>query len=436
MFSSVRAKALPAAIAALLAVASAHAQNITTSGINGRVLDAAGKPVAGATVTIVHVPSGTSKEVTTDAEGRYSAQGLRVGGPFDVRANEAGKALAEQHDVYLQLGQPSSINLAAAAPGGAATLEGVTVTASALATTFAAENKGLSTTISQQQLQATPQGNRSIDDIVRLDPRINVTDQGTGAVSALGMNNRYNNIAVDGVTQGDPFGLNANGLPYLKSPISPETIAEYNISTANYDVISDAVGADVNAVTKSGTNEFHGSAYYSYRNANHLVGDAGWLPSNNPGYKYNGYDKDSTYGFTVGGPILKDTLFFFLSAEKEKTTGIGADSANGLDYSLGDGASTSTKISPGDVQKVIDAATKLGLKPGTFGGSSALVYDDKRYLAKVDWNISDRHRASFTYQRSKEAQPAVGGNTPTSIGLSSYVWTKAITTDNYVGHLF
>jgi len=437
MLATVRAKALPVAIAALLAVTTAHAQNITTSGINGRVLDAAGKPVAGATVTIVHVPSGTSKEVTTDAEGRYSAQGLRVGGPFDVRANEGAKTVAEQHDVYLQLGQPSSINLAAATASGAGTtLQGVTVTASALATVFAAENKGLSTTISQQQLQATPQGNRSIDDVVRLDPRVNVMDQGTGAVSALGMNNRYNNIAVDGVTQGDPFGLNANGLPYLKSPISPETIAEYNISTANYDVISDAVGADVNAVTKSGTNNFHGSAYFSYRNANHLVGDAGWLPSSNPGYKYNGYDKDSTYGFTLGGPIIKDTLFFFLSAEKEKTTGIGADSANGLDYSLGDGSSTSTKISPGDVQKVIDAATKLGLKPGSFGASSALVYDDKRYLAKVDWNISDRHRASFTYQRSKEAQPAVGGNTPTSIGLSSYVWTKAITTDNYVGHLF
>ncbi|MBS0567046.1 MAG: carboxypeptidase regulatory-like domain-containing protein [Proteobacteria bacterium] len=435
MLISVRAKVLPVAIAALLAVSTANAQNITTSGINGRVLDAAGKPVAGATVTIVHRPSGTTKEVNTDADGRYSAQGLRVGGPFDVVANRGGAKVAEQDDVYLQLGQPASINLAAAS-AASTTLEGVTVTASALATTFASDNRGLSTTLTQAQLQATPQGNRSIDDVVRMDPRITVMDQGLGSVSALGMNNRYNNVAVDGVTQGDPFGLNKNGLPYLKSPISPEAIAEYNISTANYDVISDVVGADVNAVTKSGTNDFHGSAYYAYRNANHLVGDAGWLPSSNPGYKYNGYDKDATYGFTLGGPIIKDKLFFFLNAEKEKTTGIGADSANGLDYSLGSGASTSTKVSPGDVQKIIDIATKLGLKPGTFGGSSALVYDDKRYLAKVDWNIVDGHRASFSYQSSKESQPAVGGNSPTSIGLSSYVWTKAIKTDNYVAQLF
>ncbi|MBR0345313.1 MAG: TonB-dependent receptor [Rudaea sp.] len=438
MFVSVRAKALPVAIAALLAITTANAQNITTSGINGRVLDAAGKPVAGAVVTIVHVPSGTSKEVTTDAEGRYSAQGLRVGGPFEVKANEGGKPVAEQNDVYLQLGQPSSINLttAAALSAGAAQLEGVTVSASALALTFAPDNKGLATNISQRQLQAIPMGNRAIDDVVRLDPRVNVVNQGTGAISAVGMNNRYNNIAVDGVTQGDPFGLNANGLPYLKSPISPEAIAQYNISTANFDVVADTVGADVNAVTKSGTNDFHGSLYYAYRNANHLVGDAGWLPSGTPGYKYNGYDKDATYGFNVGGPIIKDRLFFFLSAEKEKTTGIGADSLNGMDFSLGNGASTSNKVSPGDLQKVIDAATKLGLKPGSFGGSSALTYDDKRYLAKIDWNISDRHRASFSYQNSKESQPAVGGNGPSTVGLSSYTWTKAIKTTNYVAQLF
>jgi len=435
MLSSVRAKVLPIAIAALLAVSAAHAQNITTSGINGRVLDPAGRPVAGAVVTIVHLPSGTSKEVTTDAEGRYSAQGLRVGGPFDVKASEGGKAVAEQHDVYLQLGQPASINLAAAA--GPAQLEGVTVTASALATTFAADNKGLATTISQRQLDATPKGNRSIDDIVRLDPRVNVTDQGVGAISAVGQNNRYNNIAVDGVTQGDPFGLNANGLPYLKTPISPETIAEYHISTANYDVIADTVGADVNAVTKSGTNQFHGAAYYAYRNADKLVGDAGWLPKDNHNYPYRNYFQDWTGGFNVGGPIIKDTLFFFVSAEHEKMSGLGADSANGLDPSLGNGASTSGKISPGDLQKVIDIAKQLGLTPGTFGGTiGGLTFDDKRYLGKIDWNISDRHRASFTYQQTKNVQPAIAGNTTNSVGLSSYTYTKAIKTDNYVVHLF
>ncbi|HKR78016.1 MAG TPA: TonB-dependent receptor [Rhodanobacter sp.] len=437
MAHTIRARTLPFAIATLLAVSPAIAQNITTSGAIGRVLDAQGKPVADATVTILHVPSGTTKTVTTDADGHYAAQGLRTGGPFTITAAKTGFAGTEQDNVFLQLGQPSAINLTLGASAESArTLGAVTVSASSLAQTFTSENKGLSTTISQRELQATPQGNRSIDDVVRLDPRITVTDQGTGAISAAGMNNRYNNIAVDGVTQGDPFGLNANGLPYQKSPISPETIAEYNISTANYDVSSDVVGADVNAVTKSGTNQFHGSVYYSYRNANHLVGDAGWLPSSDPGYHYKGYQKDATYGFNVGGPILKDKLFFFVSAEHEKTTGIGADSANGLDNTLGSGPSTSNKVSPGDLQQVIDTATKLGLTPGNFGSPTGLTYDDKRYLGKIDWNISNNHRASFTYQYTKELLPAVGGNSPNSVGLTSYTYTKAITTNNYVLHLY
>ncbi|WP_426690441.1 TonB-dependent receptor [Rhodanobacter ginsengiterrae] len=437
MKSTLRTRLLPVAIAALLAAGTVSAQNVTTSGVAGRVLDAAGQPVANATVTIVHQPSGTTKTVTTDADGRYAAQGLRVGGPFEITASKDGAAAAEQDNVFLQLGQPSSINLSMGASAArASNLSAVTVSASTLAQTFSSENKGLSTNISQEQLKATPQGNRSVDDVARLDPRITVLDQGVGSISANGMNNRYNNIAVDGVTQGDPFGLNANGLPYQKAAISPETIAEYNISTATYDVTSDTVGADVNAVTKSGTNQFHGSAYYSYRNANHLVGDAGWLPSDNKGYKYNGYDKDSTYGVTVGGPIIKDKLFFFVAAEHEKTTGIGADSANGLDQSLGNGASTSGKVSPGDLQKVIDTATALGLMPGNFGGATGLTYDDKRYLGKIDWNITDNHRASFTYQNTKELLPAVGGNGASSVGLSSYTYTKAISTKNYVGHLF
>jgi hypothetical protein len=437
MNSRIRAKVLPFAIASLLAATPAMAQNITTSAVSGRVVDANGQPVTSATVQIVHKPSGTTKVVTTDVDGRYTAQGLRVGGPFDITVSKTGLNEGEQDNVFLQLGQTSAINLTMAPNvAEAKDLKGVTVTASALAQTFTSDNKGLSTNISQRQLQATPQGNRSIDDVVRLDPRVTVTDQGTGAISAAGMNNRYNNIAVDGVTQGDPFGLNANGLPYQKSPISPETIAEYNISTANYDTASDTVGADVNAVTKSGTNQYHGSLYYSYRNANHLVGHAGWLPSSNPGYDYNGYDKDSTYGLNVGGPIVKDKLFFFVSAEHEKTTGIGADSANGLDNSLGDGPSTSNKVSPGDLQKVIDAATQLGLTPGTFGGSTGLTYDDKRYLGKIDWNISNNHRASFTYQRTKELLPAVGGNFSNAVGLTSYTYTKQITTNNYVAHAF
>jgi len=425
MNSRIRAKLLPLAITALLAATPAMAQNVTSSAVAGRVVDASGSPLAGVTVQIVHVPSGTTKIVTTDADGRYTAQGLRVGGPFDITASKTGLSGAERDNVYLQLGQASAINLQMGSVD-AKNLSAVTVTASALSQTFTADNKGLSTTISQRQLETTPQGNRSIDDIARLDPRINVTDQGDGSISMAGLPNRYNNISVDGISQGDPFGLNANGLPYQGSPISIDTIGEYNISTANFDVTSDTVGADINAVTKSGTNEFHGSVYYAYRNANKMVGDAGWLDEDRG---YTGYARDWTGGLTVGGPIVKDKLFFFFSAEQEKTTGIGADSSNGLDPSL-TGASTSGKISPSDLQQVIDTAKALGLQPGSFGGASGVELNDKRYLGKIDWNISNDHRASLTYQYTKETQPIIQGNSSNQVGLSSYWYSKDSLTKN------
>ncbi|HET6587492.1 MAG TPA: TonB-dependent receptor [Oleiagrimonas sp.] len=432
MTNRIRKGILPFAIASLLAASPAvMAQNVTSSSVTGVVVDASGTPVSGATVTIVHEPSGTTRVVTTDAEGRYNARGMRVGGPYDVTVSKAGLTQGERDDVYLQLGQMSAINLVMQpSEANAQELSGVTVTANALMQVFTPDNKGLSTNVSQRELQSTPKGNRSIDDIVRLDPRIVVTDQGDGSFTLAGVPNRYNNIAVDGVSVGDPFGLNANGLPYQNSAISQDTIAEYNISTANYDVSSDTVGASVNAVTKSGTNEFHGSLYYAYRNADKMVGNAGWLDSDNPGYEYNGYDNDWTGGFTLGGPIVKDKLFFFVAVERQRTSGIGADSVNGLDYNLGDGPSTSNKLSPGDVQKIIDIAKGYGLHPGTFGGSSAVTLKDDRYLAKIDWNITNNHRASLSYNRTEETLPELRGNGYNSIGLSSYSDTKVVTTDN------
>jgi len=426
MNKRLRVRVLPLVLASLLASSPTMAQN-TSAGLSGRVLDAAGNPVAGAEVEILHVPSGTTKKVTTDASGRFSASGLRVGGPFVVDAEKSGMAKAERKDVYLKLAEDTTLDLQMAAE--AASLEKIEVTASAAATVFQADNKGLSTTISQRDLKNTPSPSRSIQDIARLDPRIVITDRGDGSISAAGQNSRYNNISVDAVQVNDPFGLNSNGMPYVGSPISVDTIEEYNISTANYDVSSSTVGAEINAVTKSGTNDLHGSVYYSYRNASHLVGEAGWLPSNNPGYDYKGFKTDWTAGFTVGAPIVKDTLFIFANYEETKTTGLGADSANGLDFSLS-GSSTSNKVSPSDLQKIIDIAKTKGLTPGDFGTVAGNL-TDKRGLVKLDWNINDYHRASLTLRDTKEKQPIIQGNAANSVGLSSYWYNKDSETKSY-----
>ncbi|MEO7068632.1 MAG: carboxypeptidase regulatory-like domain-containing protein [Rhodanobacter sp.] len=428
MNSRIRAKLLPLAIAAMLTAAVPAMAQDTSSSISGRVLDASGQPVSGATVQIVHEPSGTTKITTTGADGRYSAQGMRVGGPFDVTVSKSGLAQGEQNNVYLQLAQDTAINLTMGSGANvkdAQNLGGVTVSANALSQTFSSENKGVSTNVSRREIEAMPTPDRSIQNIVRLDPRIVVTDRAAGSFSAVGQNSRYNNITVDSVSANDPFGLNANGLPTLATPISQDTIEEYNISTANYDVANRrGVGATVNAVTKSGTNDFHGSVYYVFQNQN-MIGN------NEAGAEYQGFDRQWTGGATVGGPIIKDKLFFFASVEKSKQVGSG--SPYGPE---GSGASVIVKgLTPGMIDQVRDIAAQYGINDiGTYtGGNTDLT--DKRYLGKIDWNISDNHRASFTYSQTNESKPTIGGS-DSKLVLSSGWYNSNTKNTSYALHFY
>jgi len=426
MNHSLRTKLLPVAIATLLATAPAFAQD-TSSSISGRIVDGSGQPVAGATVQIVHEPSGTTKTTTTDAAGRYSAQGLRVGGPFDVKVNKDGTQ-TEQDNVYLQLAQDTAVNLTmgvSAATANAQNLSGVTVSANSLSQTFTPENKGISTNISRRELDAAPTPGRSIQNIVRMDPRVVITDRARGEISAVGQNSRYNNITVDSVSANDPFGLNANGLPTLGTPISQDTIEEYNISTANYDVANRrGLGANVNAVTKSGTNDFHGSVYYAFQNTD-MIGQ------NEQDKDYAGFKRQWTGGATVGGPIIKDKLFFFASMEKSEQVGSGSP------YGPQDsGAATPIKgLTSQQVQQVRDIAAKYGMNDiGSVGGGNSNL-TDKRYLAKIDWNIADNHRASFTYSETKENKPIITGS-QTKLVLSSGWYKTNVDNKSYALHFY
>ncbi len=429
---------LPLVLTSLFAVSGAYAQN-TSSALNGRVVDATGQPVAGATVQIMHVPSGTVSTVTTNAEGRYQAQGLRVGGPYRVVAEKSGVSPVSAEDVYLRLAETTTINLAEQAIEGE--LETITVTASALYETFSPDNKGIGTNLSQRELIALPQPDRSIQNVVRSDPRIVITDRDRGAFSASGQNFRYNSITVDTVNAGDPFGLNDNGLPTLGSPISPDAIEEYNISTANFDVTSRrGVGASVNAVTKSGTNEFKGSAYYSYVDADSMVGE------NEAGNDWSGWESKYTAGATFGGPIIKDTLFFFASYEESSQKAPGAV--------WGPEGSGATNIVGGLTQSMVDqviaAAATYGIDAGSTSASNVDL-ESKRGLVKIDWNINAAHRASFRASRTEETQPViVVGNTSrlnlssnwylfdkenTSYALSLYDdWTDSFSTEASIGY--
>ncbi|MDQ3288031.1 MAG: TonB-dependent receptor [Pseudomonadota bacterium] len=413
----VRLSKLTLGLLAVLATAPVFAQS-TSAGVGGRVVSTDGQPVANAEVVIVHTESGTVSRTVTGEDGRYSARGLRVGGPYTVTVTSSAGTVSEE-GVYLDLNKVNAVN-ATVGVVAATDLAGVTVTASRMLDTFNSDNKGVGTSVSGRQLELAPQGNRALDDVARLDPRIQVVDAGNGSISVAGVNNRYNTISVDGMSQGDPFGLNANGMPYTGSPISVDTIAAYDLKVSDYDVATDSVGATVNAVTKSGTNEFHGSVYYALRDADSLIGEL-------DGQDYTGFDTDVTQGATFSGPLLKDRLFFFGSYEEQLIKNFGGSSSS-------DGVANGD-VTAEDVQQAIDIATALGLQPGTYG-LSGVDLENKRYLAKLDWNIGDFHRASLTYQQTEEFRPSPYDDRADNVVLSSHWYNIDNITKNTSLQLF
>ena len=401
-----------------LAAAPVFAQS-TSSGIGGQVVSASGQPVAGAEVTITHVESGTVSRTTTDATGRYNARGLRVGGPYTIVINKAGEPKKTEEGVFLELNQVSTVN---ATLGATTSLAAVQVVGSSRSLQFDANNKGVGTSVSGRQLETAVSGNRSLDDIARLDPRVTVTDQNDGSISVAGQNNRYNSISVDGLSVNDPFGLNSNGLGFTGSPVSADTIAAYDIKVTEFDVSTDSVGANINAVTKSGTNDFRGSVYYALTDASSMIGKL-------DGPSYNGFAKNTTKGATLGGPIIKDKLFFFGSYEEQEISGIAG---------VGTDAVSSGKLTAKQVSDVASAFDTIGLNTGTYGSASGVALKNKRILGKLDWNITDDHRARFTFQRTEETKPTPYSSyvQDRSAILPSNWYTVSSKTDNLSVQLF
>ena len=425
-----RVKLLSGVIASVLAMSAVQAQD-TTSGVIGRVVDASGAPVAGAKVKIVHVPSGTTSNATTDAGGRYKAQGLRVGGPYHIEAQGNGIKEIDADNVYLNLAETATVNLAEVNATAATNLEGVTVTANAAQlAVFNSDNKGLSTNISHPQLEAAVNADGSFQNIARLDPRISITDRDAQAISANGKNFRYNCITVDQVNAGDPFGLESNGLASVGSPIAQSAIESYQLATSNFDVSTrGCVGANINAVTKSGTNEFHGDVYYKYRTADEdFMGKISLAPGA-PDTPYGGWQREWTAGFDVGGPIIKDTLFFFLDYEKSERVGIAATAQPG------DAVGSATPV-PGITTAYYNTALSTAAGLGLNTGDATLAnLVDKRYLAKIDWNINDRQRAVFRYSETKEDQPVPTSST-SGVNPNSNWYFKDRDIKSYLGQLF
>src|SRR5450830_1460976 len=298
------------ALTIALAAAPSFAQN-TTSAIAGRISSADGKPAAGATVVILHNESGTVSTVTTDAEGRYNARGLRTGGPFTITISKNGIS-EKKTDVYTQLAETSSVDATLGAQ-----VQTVTVTGAAVRSDkFSRSSMGAGTNIGATELATQASIQRNLQDYARADPRVSQTDKERGELSVAGQNSRYNTITIDGVAVNDTFGLESNGSPTARQPISIEAIQSVQVNVANYDVTQKGyTGANINAVTKSGTNKVKGSVYYVFRNDT-MAGDR--YNSTDDTYYAAPKSKDTTKGITMGGPLIEDKLFLF--ANYEKTT--------------------------------------------------------------------------------------------------------------------
>ncbi|WP_367345543.1 carboxypeptidase regulatory-like domain-containing protein [Stenotrophomonas bentonitica] len=407
---------------AVLAAAPAFAQS-TSAGVGGQVMSAAGQPVAGAEVTITHVESGTVSRAVTDAAGRYNARGLRVGGPYTITITKSGEGTKTEDGVYLGVNQTGTVNAALTGDVAATNLEAVQVVAVAGGSeVFSSTKMGSGTNISQQQIEAAPSIGGNIQDLMRLDPRVTFIDRASGSISAGGQNPRFNSINIDGVSASDTFGLEGNNMPTRRQPVAMEAIEALDINLSNYDVsIAAAAGATVNAVTKSGTNEFHGSVYGTYR-------DGDWFGDNPEGQPFNGFTKEETYGMTVGGPIVKDKLFFFANYEKFKQAAPGADLSG---TALG---KANPQFTLADVTRAQQIAEGYGIAAGGLESNGDTEMEE--YALKLDWNISDDHRANIRYSKIDQSKLRINGMTTSSASLSSYWYQHDKVNESYVAQLF
>ncbi len=360
---------------------------VTTSSMSGRVtLKETGEELIGATIQAVHMPSGTSYGAVTNANGRFNIQGMRTGGPYKVTVSYVGHQTKTYTDIKLQLAEVYNLNIELSED---AKLLGEVVV-SATASKFAAEKTGASTNINKSQIANMPTVSRSITDITRLSP------YGGKGMSFGGVDGRTANFTVDGANFNNNMGLSPS-LPGGGNPISIEAIEELQVVVAPYDVRqTNFIGGGVNAITKSGNNQFQGTAYVYHENEN-LRGDAVKRQQISGAREK---DQKTTYGFTLGGPILKNKLFFFVNAEAIKIPTI-VNRWRGSTKGIADPDNFISRTSLKDLQTVSDfVKNKYGYDTGSYTDFPA---DKNNYklLARIDWNITDQHRLALRYNYTK-----------------------------------
>ncbi|RZV36487.1 MAG: TonB-dependent receptor [Chromatiales bacterium] len=364
-------------VAISLTTGVAYAQN-TTSSIRVLVTDESGAAASGVPVQIRHVPTGRNVTVTSNAAGVANARGLAVGGPYEVRVGPGASVSAQAvGDIFIQLDETEIVSLRTQSE----VIEEIRVVAQQVSQTVSV---GVGRDFDRDTIEAIPSVNRDFVSTLATEPQILVDNSVARgpAISMAGQNFRFNSVTIDGVAQNDNFGLSKNASATQRTPISIDAIEAINVNIAPYDVTyGNFIGGNINIVTKSGTNDWEGSVF-AFTTDDSMTGDE------SEGVKLGiGDFSEDTYGFTLGGPIIKDKLFFFANYEKFETT--RPSNSQTIDKIAG--------VEQVDVDRARDILIQeYGFDPGPFAASDK--DQDEKILLKLDLNINDEHRAVATYQ--------------------------------------
>ncbi len=382
-------KKLYAAFAAFFITAMAFSQGVTTSAISGKVVDDAGEPLGGASVVAVHLPTGSMYGAATDFDGFYRISNMRSGGPYKITFSYIGFTEDVKNEVYLTLGRASQFNVSLSE--SATALEEVVLSATATGV-FGANKTGTETTVTRRDVATLPAASRSIADFVRITPQAQVTEGNDGfSVSLAGQNNRYNAIYIDGAVNNDVFGLagsGTNGGQTGVNPFSVDAIETFQINIAPFDVRQSGFsGGSINAITRSGSNEWEGSAYAFVRNES-LAGKTPTALVNEGDTREKLADFSAlTYGVRVGGPLIKDKLFLFLNYERQ-------DDETPQPFNISNYTGRSSAADLDNLRNFL--VSNYGYDPGIYDNNTRTLAGDK-LTAKIDWNINQDHKLSFRY---------------------------------------
>lgn len=407
------------ACALMIGAQSASAQNVTTGTLVGVVMDAQKAVLPGATVVAVHGPTGTTYETVAQADGRFTFLAVRVGGPYKVTATMSGFKTQDQGDVQVALGESRSVEFVLALQ---TVQESVTVVA--VAQLIDTTRAGAGANIATQTIEALPSISRSINDFARTSPFVNISQAATGndqEVSVAGRPNRYNNMLIDGAVNNDVFGLSSTGTPGGQTgtqPVSLDVIQEIQVLVSPYDVRQGGFsGGGINAVTKSGSNAFHGTGYYFGRNQK-FMGIIPGVPTfaiPTPADSKVGAFSDKQFGFSIGGPIIQNKAFFFGNMDwARKLTPVG--------FSLDGSSGSLWNNNLADVQTIINTLQNVyKYAPGGMGEVSKPNNSNKTFV-RADFNLSS-HNQLTTRVNYVDALASVGSSSAGTYNMPDHYYS-------------